>query len=265
MLKKILYLIGWLLVLAYMSVMLSFVNINEKKIACSKIDISILDSTKNFFIEKEDVQALFYDKKIKLKGAPINLINLANLENILRMHPSIKKAEVYKTMDGILKMDIYQRNPIVRIINETGESYYIDQEAKLMPLSDKYTAHVLVVTGHINQSLSKNTQKDLSIPSDGTLKEDSILNDLYTIGKYIYFNKLWRAQIEQLYINENHEIEMTPRIGFQNIILGTIENYENKFNKLKAIYSNGFNSIGWNKYKEINLKYNNQVICTKIE
>lgn len=248
-----------------MGVALSFINIREKQVLCSKVLISILDSSKNFFVEEDDVLTLFKNKKIKLKGALLNSINLAKVENILYRHPAIKKVEVYKTMEGVLKIDILQRNPILRIINSSGEGYYIDQDARLMPLSDKYTAHVLVVTGNINQPLGKNINKNLSVPSDGTLKEDSILNDLYTIGKFIYKSKLWKSQIEQIYINENNELEMIPRIGFQTIIFGTIEDFEEKFTKLDAIYNYGFNNVGWNKYKEINLKYKNQVICTKIE
>jgi cell division protein FtsQ len=265
LLKKILQIAAWVLVLGYMGVALSFINIKEKQIVCAKVDISILDSTKNFFVEEDDVLSLFENKKIKLKGALLNNINLAEVEKILYQHPAIKKVEVYKTMAGILKIDIFQRNPIIRIINSTGDGYYIDQDAKIMPLSGKYTAHVLVATGNINQSLARNINKNLAIPSDGTLQKDSILNDLYTLGKFIYDNKLWKSQIEQLYINENNEIEMIPRIGFQTIILGTIEDFEEKFTKLDAIYNYGFNNVGWNKYKDINLKYKNQVICTKIE
>lgn len=265
LLKKILHITAWVLVLGYMGVALSFINIKEKQILCSKVDISILDSTKNFFVEEDDVLTLFENKKIKLKGALLNSINLENLEKILYQHPAIKKVEVYKTMTGVLKIDIFQRNPIIRVINSTGDGYYIDLDAKLMPLSDKYTAHVLVISGNINQSLAQNIVKNLAIPSDGTLKNDSLLNDLYTIGKFIYSNKLWKSQIEQIYITENNEIEMIPRIGFQTIIFGTIEDYEKKFIKLDAIYNYGFNNVGWNKYKDINLKYKNQVICTKIE
>lgn len=265
MFRKILHIAGWVLVLGYMAVALSFVSITEKKVICNKVDILIADSTEHFFVEEEDVLALFNDKRIKLKGIPVSNINLARVENILRLHPSVKKAEVYTTVEGTLKIDIFQRNPVIRIINEAGDSYYIDEDAKLMPLSDKYTAHVLIMSGHINQPMTKNTGKDLSVPSDGTLKEDSILHDLFAIGKYIYKNKLWKSQIEQIYINGENEIEMVPRVGFQNIIFGTAENYEDKFNKLAAIYNYGFNNVGWNKYSEINLKYNNQVICTKIE
>lgn len=265
LLKKILHIAAWVLVLGYMSVALSFINIREKQILCTKVSISILDSTKNFFVEEDDVLALFANKKIKLKGALLNSINLANLEKILYQHPAIKKVEVYKTMEGVLKIDIFQRNPIMRIMNSTGDGYYIDQDAKLMPLSDKYTAHVLVVSGKLNHSFGRYATQNLAVPSDGTLKSDSLLNDLYTLGKFIYNNKLWKSQIEQIYVNENNEIEMIPRIGFQTIIFGTVEDYKEKFIKLDAIYNYGFNTVGWNKYKDINLKYKNQVICTKIE
>ncbi|MBI5218571.1 MAG: hypothetical protein HY958_06545 [Bacteroidia bacterium] len=275
MLKKIIYIAVWVLILAYMGVALSFVTIKEKQVLCNKIEISILDSTKNFFVEEEDVLQIFRDKKIKLTGIPIENINIAKIEDILYRHPAIKKAEVYKLTvkessdkkktEGVLKIDIRQREPIMRIINTNGESYYIDSDARIMTLSDKFSAHVLVVTGHINQPFSGNINKDLSNPTNGDLSNDSLLNDLFTLGRFIWKNPLWKSLTEQVYINENNEIELIPQIGTQLIIFGTLEDYREKFAKLEAIYKQGFSYTGWNKYKDINLKFKNQVICTKIE
>ena len=42
------------------------------------------------------------------------------------------------------------------------------------------------------------------------------------------------------------------------------EAYEEKFEKLKMFYTEGLNKTdGWNKYSTINIKYKNQVVCTK--
>jgi cell division protein FtsQ len=267
---------SWLLVVGYMVVSLAFVNIKESLTLCSKVDISILDSTKNLFVEEEDLLAIFNDKKIQLIGKPIDKINIAHLEDILNQHPAIKKAEVYKlevrkgsdgkVTEGILKIDIFQRRPIMRIINKTKESYYIDDSGRLMKTSDKYTAHVLVVNGNINKTFSENAGIDFSIRPDSSLDSlpDMQLYDLYQLGRFIWDHPLWKSQIEQVYINGEGEMEMVPRVGSQTILFGTAADMEEKFMKLEAIYSQGFNTVGWNKYREINLKYKNQVICIKM-
>jgi cell division protein FtsQ len=66
-----------------------------------------------------------------------------------------------------------------------------------------------------------------------------------------------------MYIHKDHEIELIPRVGAHIIHFGDISDYKYKFFKLKAIYEKGFNALGWNKYEHINLKFSNQVICTK--
>ena len=65
------------------------------------------------------------------------------------------------------------------------------------------------------------------------------------------------------YIKENKEIELIPRVGNHNILLGNINGYEEKFKKLKLFYSEGVKQTGWNNYKEINLKFKDQIVCVK--
>lgn len=274
-LKRVLIVITWVAVIGYMVVTLGFVDANEKKVRCSKVEIVILDSTKNFFVEEEDVIALFNDKKIRLLNEPIEYINTSKIEDLLNRQSSIRKADVYRIMarkgsggritEGILRIEIYQRRPIMRIINISGESYYIDDKARVMPLSDKYTAHVPVISGSINESYAKYVNIDLSKPVSGDRLADSLMWNIYQLGKFIWNHDLWRSQIAQVYVRSDFEIELVPRIGTQTIIFGAADRIEDKFTKLGAIYSHGFNNLGWNTYKEINLKFNNQVICTKIE
>ena len=52
------------------------------------------------------------------------------------------------TLSGNLYVDIEQRTPIARVFTPMG-SFYLDQEGYVMPLSDKYTAQVIVVNGYL--------------------------------------------------------------------------------------------------------------------
>jgi len=155
--------------------------------------------------------------------------------------PFVKKSEVYNSLSGKLVVEIQQRNPIVRILK--GNGYYIDTEGKKMPLSSKFTSRVLVVSGAVNDQLIK--------------------EELFELVKFITNDEFWKSQITQIHVNRNKEYVLIPRVGDHKIELGSIENYQRKFQKLSALYTEGFSKTGWNKYKNINLKYKNQVVCTK--
>jgi cell division protein FtsQ len=64
-------------------------------------------------------------------------------------------------------------------------------------------------------------------------------------------------------VNADSDIELVPMVGAHIIIFGRGDNIKAKFAKLEALYRNGFNVTGWNKYEVINLKYDGQIVCTK--
>ena len=197
-------------------------------------------------------------------GASVSSINTKNIEQILRQYSSIKSAEVYVTLEGDIRVEIEQRNPIFRIINKRGQSYYVDQEGTLMPLSSKYSSHVLIVNGNIVEHFEINRTSDINCDtSEENWKTNRLVCDLYQLCKFIYEDDFWRSQIQQIYVSDEWEFELIPRVGAHIIYFGDINNYEKKFRNLRAFYLQGLNNIGWNKYEEISLRFDNQVICTK--
>lgn len=152
----------------------------------------------------------------------------------------------------------------MRVINPNGDSYYIDANGQVMPLSKKYTAHVIVVNGNLNEPYMDHVGENLrrqQIKADKSTGE--LLPDLFRLVQFINNNKFWKAQIEQIYINGKHDIELVPRVGNHTIILGSVDDMSEKFENLRAFYEQGLSKYGWNKYKTINLKFKNQIVCTK--
>ena len=91
----------------------------------------------------------------------------------------------------------------------------------------------------------------------------SILNKLYYLASYVNKDKFLRSQIIQVYINKEGEIELVPRVGNHIIVLGDVNDLDEKFEKLMIFYKKALGYAGWNNYKTINLKYNNQIVCVK--
>ena len=146
-----------------------------------------------------------------------------------------------------------------------GESYYIDTQTKLMPLSDKYTARVLVVNGFVCEPYARRSIFTVKqIENNEMLKELSVLDEIYEMANYIAKDSVLNSLIHQISINEQKEFELFPSIGNHKIIFGEAANIAEKFEKLKVFYTDGLNKTdNWNKYSTINLKYKDQVVCTK--
>jgi cell division protein FtsQ len=256
--KRIKTIASWVILLGYLLLSLSFTAIRRYEAPCVKVDVVITDSLRNRFISKTDVYTLLSNKKQKCLGLPLGKINSQTIENVVTSFSPVGGASVYKTVDGHIVIEVSQREPIIRIINNRDESFYIDKNAMLMPLSGKFTSHVLIANGNIKQQV--NAKRPLKVANDSTR---SLLSDLYNLAVFINSHKFWHSQIEQIYVNADQDIELIPLVGAHVIVLGDGSDLEEKFNKLEILYTEGFPYTGWNAYETINLKFKNQIVCTK--
>lgn len=243
-------------------VILGFVGSVQNQKVCSDIKIEIDRSNGNFFVEEDDIYAMVYHEMDTVVGRPISAILTERLEYKINNHPSVANTEIYKTIDGILKIEVTQRTPIVRIFSFTGDSYYLDSTGKVMPPSDQYTSRVMVANGHIYDSFMDVNHLNARMVND-SIQNKILIDDIFTMAEFIRKDELWNAQIEQLYVNKDLEIELIPRVGNHRIVMGDAVDLQKKFNKLKIFYKKGLSKTGWNEYSVINLKFANQVVCKK--
>ncbi len=241
---------------------LGFTESEQKDQVCKGLRIKIADLTGHYFIEPNDVLEMLNSKGGKIKGSAMRDINTGLLEKIVYSNPFIGKAEVYSTIDGYVNIDVWQRNPVIRIVNNDNEHFYVDDQGIFMPVTDKYSCQVIVASGNIFDVYAAHSLK-YAVPfiKDSTMKP--VLVQLNEIALFLKQNEFWDAQVEQIYVNENSEIELIPRIGNHNILLGSSEDLQMKMDNLFIFYSEGINKAGWEKYSKINLKYKDQVICSK--
>ena len=69
--------------------------------------------------------------------------------------------------------------------------------------------------------------------------------------------------VGQIHVSRQDELQMVPIVGDQRIVLGNTEELDDKIFRLKTFYHEVMSRMGWNKYKTINLKFRNQVVCKK--
>lgn len=244
---------------------MAFVSKKEKSVVAKQLEITVNQTGENDFVDEDDIKQYFEERNDVLVNTELKNININTLEKALNAHPAIENADLSVSVNGDLKINVLQRTPLVRVINMSGESYYIDTQSKLMPLSDKFTARVLVVNGFIHEPFARRNMYSVKdIEKNDIFKEVSILDDIYEMATYISKDSVLNPLIQQLSVNNEKEFEMYPAIGNHKIIFGEAKDIEEKFEKLKLFYKEGLNKTdNWNRYSEVNLKYKNQVVCTK--
>ncbi|MBL4669555.1 MAG: hypothetical protein JKY30_09880, partial [Flavobacteriales bacterium] len=205
----------WTIAIVLIIVTLGFVNKSKEETTFSKPIINIDYETENRFIDEYDISSQIMsvgDTGVLL----LNQFNVTEIEEKLNNNHSIKDAQVYKTINGKLIINVRQRRPIVRIFSK-NQSYYIDEKGNLMPLSNKYTARLLVVSGELNEPFAKRYQFNYNNLND-TLTEKTLLDDIYQIANYIDQSEFWKAQIEQIAVNKLLEFELVPKVGNHKIV-----------------------------------------------
>lgn len=242
MIKKILYILTGLLLLVYvLGSMLYPKSFLEEK-TCEKADVEIVDALDRLFISEEDVVSLMKSSGTYPVGKKLKDIDTDRIETALEKNKMIKRVLVYKTVGGSIRVSVYQRVPLLRVIG-TGGNFYVDTEGMIMPAAQQYAAYVPLATGHISREFAK--------------------EELYRLAVYLNNNRMWDAQIEQIYVHADKDLELTPRAGNHQILLGKADDLETKFANLKLFYEQALQEKGWNRYSKINLKFKNQIICTR--
>ncbi len=203
-------------------------------------------------IDAEDVRQLIKRSfGYHLEEQPLGILNVERVERVLEEDPFVLDAEVHINAKNEVKIKVFQREPVLRIVDDNGLNYYLDGEGIKLPLSKHFTARVLVATGNIPPH-----------SPDFLQRKKHILKDLFHLAKLILDDEFLKSLLEQIYVSKG-EFVLIPKVGEQKILLGKFDNVEDKLKRLKIFYEEGIPYEGWQKYRTINLKYNNQVVCKR--
>lgn len=266
LLKKIIRVTLLMLLIGGILSLFAFMQEQENQLLCSKVRIAIIrnPSQEIFFVEEDAVRELIAKKFGQIENTALSNIDVNKLERLMYTNPWVEQADVYMSINGVMNIEIQQKQPILRIINSSGESFYMDTQGNLMPWSPDFTPRTIVANGSIDErySIWSRISMDEIINSD-TLKTLTILDDLCNLTRFILADEFWQAYTEQIFLNEQKDIELVPKAGNHKIIFGSADEIAAKFQKLKIFYKEGLSHTGWKQYDTLNLKFNNQMVCTK--
>jgi cell division protein FtsQ len=243
----------------YIIIIPAFLVSSANSRLCTGISIDIKDSSDYHFVTKRQLLNLVYGTTGRIIGKQVKDVSVSEIESKINGLRELKEAEVYITMDGKIHVYANQRDPVMRVLPDGGGDFFVDDAGVVMRKRNLYTPRIHVVVGNVN--ISSAMLNGVSV-LDTSIKH-SILKDIFYLVQYINDNSFWSAQIDQIYVDNNDQIDLIPRVGNQVIHIGTTENIEGKLRSLSAFYDKVLPEVGWNKYSVINLEYKDQIVCKK--
>lgn len=241
----------WLLASATVVVCVGLVAHKEEQKSFKRILINIENQYDNYFVDENDVMHLISDGGTeKILGADYESLSLKSLENRIKTHKFVNSTEVFRDFKGNLFVNITQNKPIARVVRQNSPHAYISTDGKILPVSDNFTARVPLLSGPYTDKLVK---QDLTETEEGLA--------IYELLQFIEEDPFWKAQIAQLEIDGGGDITMYPQVTKQYIEFGKAELIKQKFKKLKIFYTEILPSKGWNSYRKVNVKFQDQIIC----
>ena len=170
---------------------------------------------------------------------PKETLVLKEMEARLLLHPMVRKAQVYVTIDGVLGAKIEQRKPIARVSG--AESFYIDEDGIPMPLSPLYAARVPLVNG------------------DALLYVGQVHELILTLNQDAFMG----PRLVSITVGRDGQMVLGLRDTDFAIVLGPVVRVQEKLKNFKAFYQKLAQTEELKGYKNIDLRYNNQVVATK--
>jgi cell division protein FtsQ len=222
---------------------------SEKK--CKDIVVELVgENPTALFMKEQEILQILNNQQVKV-GTPISHLNLAQIERSLEKTAWIKNAELFLDNQLVLQVRIEQRVPIARVFTVTGRSFYVDKNGNQLPLRQLSVLRLPVFTGFTSD------QEQLSKP------DSILLQNIVEFASVIKEDSFFSSQIAQVNIAPNGDFELIPTIGDHTVLIGSIDQLENKLDRLYTFYKKIWVPSGINAYQVLDLRFNNQIVTLK--
>lgn len=239
---KLLNIVSWLLIAAYLVVSLAFTNTVLDNKECVAVRAIVQDSNVNHFVNPAEIMTYVMGSGIKMHGVKMGELDQYGIRQAVLRMPGVREVIVYATPSGLLTIDVWQRTPLFRFVH-SEDSYYVDEEGVEMPLSPNHSARVMIVTGEASR--------------------DFLRDSLKPIVEHINEKPFLESLIHGIHVEPDHTIELYCRIGDHRVFMGDGSEYQWKLAKLQTFYEKAMPIAGWQRYDKIDLRYSNQVVARK--
>jgi cell division protein FtsQ len=231
--------------------LIAFTERMKGDVAVRDIQVKIENLNENHFLEDQDILSRMQVDQKHLIGVSVNTLNFKSIEKKIKLDPYIKDAQLYSDLKGNVTVKVKLRRPIARMVRNDGPDGYIAEDGTVMPVSEKFTSRVILISGGYVRTLLR--QQNIAETEEG--------KNVMTMLNIIRDDEFWKAQIAELDIDGKTRISIIPQVGDEKIEFGRPENLETKFKKLRIYYKEILPRVGWNKYNRVNLEYEGQIVA----
>ena len=110
-----------------------FFRESRQKELCRDLQVVVVDSLDKHFVSESDLVHILKKADLNPIKRPMDEINTDRIENELLKNEMIARVEAYKTPSGMIKLEVEQKIPILRVISPRG-NYYVDNLGSTMPV-----------------------------------------------------------------------------------------------------------------------------------
>lgn len=240
--KHILSIIAMTLLLGY--AVLASVAFSPKPadVNCTGVEVHSMGRGASQFENSDEILTLLRRYGLDPTGRPMHEVSCAAIEDTLSHYSLVLRCECYKSVSDKVCIDVTCRTPILHVMPEGGRSFYVDREGVVVDRLPR-PAYLPVATGRISKEFAT--------------------HELCELATFLQHSTFWDAQIEQIHVLTDGDVELIPRVGNHVIRFGKVENVKYKFSKLKTFYDKGLPQVGWDRYSVIDISHTNQVIGVK--
>ncbi len=242
---------GWAVVMIGLVILLVAANRKQSDHLCSDVLVGIRGAGEKFYIEKGDVLKLLeYSTGGKLVDRPISEFDLKRLERSLQTNPWIRGAQLYFDRENVLHVNVDERDPIARVFTVAGHSFYIDSSGHRMPMLEKVSVRVPVVTNYPDAVKQR-------------VKDSLLMAGITRVAGAVYASEFWNAQVGQIDITSDGQFELIPVVGDHVIRLGDGEKVEEQLQNVYVFYRQVLSKVGFTRYATLDARFGGQVVAIR--
>jgi len=229
--------------------LLSAVKTREAK-PCSKVQVQYKNGDSSGFVPEKEVYATITRLlQAEPVGASLGRFDLNGIEVELEKHPWVYDVQLYFDNNQVLHVILDEAIPVARIMDVGGNSFYVAQNGRELPVSMNYRVDLPVFTGvplkRNSEAVKKSIQK------------------ICMVSSVIAKDTFWMAQAAQIDMLANGKMEMIPALGNHVVDLGDAANPQESLNKLKHFYLAMAAAGRMNDYSRIHVGYKGQVVAQR--
>ncbi|MCR5193079.1 MAG: hypothetical protein K6D59_07215 [Bacteroidales bacterium] len=225
------------------------------------LETIIVGNQKECLLSVADVDSLIMEAYPTLKEEDIKNVDCDGVEKMLEAHPYIEEASVGMTTGGKMKTEVTPAIPVVRLFYQ-GNEYYLSYNGRCLPLAARHYRHIIVGNVESEEPQLHNITA-LNLADTSNHKQPESLMKIWKMATFLHDNSQYDDVFDQICIDESGDICIVPKLGDMTVVVGDTNDLDKKFENLWTFFEQGISQTGWDTYSVINLKYRDQVVCTK--